>query len=313
MASTIYDITIVGGGPIGLFAAGMAAEMGAMCYLIESRFQYGGTLMTSYPDKTVYNFPGIQAIKGKDLIDMLAKKARSFGVVARFGEYVNDIIEGSRKTVILKSGRREYLSSTAILTTGLKAYCSPLGDRFELGDWDGDGIYEHWPHAGILRNKSVAVVNGLSGDIRVPAAIRKAVRNMTLILDGSFAVEQKLESRLSERSTIEFVQSPWEISKIAGGKRQKTVVLQNRETREARRISVEAVVALYDGQARQALYSNFGIEMMGQQVRVDQKMQTSLARVFAAGDIAWYPGKIKHLEAGIYEAGIAVKNALKLV
>ena len=310
MASTIYDITMIGGGPIGVFAAGLAGEMGAMCNVIESRLHLGGVMMAAYPDKEVYNFPGIQLIKGRDLINMLTEKARSFGLTARLGEYVNQILKGSNNTLIIKTNKQNYLSSTAIITTGLKAFYSPMVDSVQAESWESAGISESWPDPDLIRNKAVGVIDG-SGNAQIPIIVRNAARSIVFIIDEYYSGGQKVKLKSTEKAKISIVRSPWKLSRITADRNVKNLQFLNTRTGEEKQIPVDVVVALYDDQARQTLYSNFGIEMIGQQVKVDQRMQTSLKRVFAAGDIAWYPGKIKMLSAGINEATTAVKSALK--
>ena len=80
LRSTTYDITIIGGGPVGLYAGALAGEMGAQCNILESRCQMGGIMMSAYPDKNVYNFPGFPAIRGRELIQDLVNRVKAFGV-----------------------------------------------------------------------------------------------------------------------------------------------------------------------------------------------------------------------------------------
>ena len=97
MTSSIIDMTVIGGGPVGLFAAGAAGELGAVCQLIESRFDLGGMMLAIYPDKDVYNFPGVQVIKGRDLVSDLIHKATTLGMATRLGGYVEPTLRRAAK------------------------------------------------------------------------------------------------------------------------------------------------------------------------------------------------------------------------
>ncbi|OGC92408.1 MAG: hypothetical protein A2W25_17025 [candidate division Zixibacteria bacterium RBG_16_53_22] len=313
MASTVYDITIIGGGPVGLFTAATAGEMGAACNMIESRFHLGGIMMAVYPDKDVYNFPGITSIKGRDLINNLISKAQSDGMVAHLGEYVHDISMRSKNVVIIKSNKSEYVSSTAIITTGLKAHYSPFVDMIKIRNWNGAGIYDDWPQAAMIKEKRIAVILGRSAESDIPPHIRQAAEKIYLIYDERWMKSTPARTRDSNKGAFEVYQPPWLIREISGVEIPEIAVLENENTGERRELPLDAAIGLYENQARQTVYSNLGIEMAGQHVKVDQRMQTSLKRVFAAGDIAWYPGKVLLLTAGIYEARIAVKNALKMI
>ncbi len=307
MASRIFDISIIGGGPIGLFAAGAAGEMGAFCNIIESRLHLGGIMLSAYPDKDVYNFPGVQVIKGRDLISDLIQKAKNFGMIARLGEYVNNIKSGSKNTVIIKSNKGEYLSSTVLIAAGLKAQYSPLTELIQVEGWNGSGIYEGWPTAEAIAGRKIAVICGSKGIPEIPEEIVPISTNFVWIFEKS--------SNNVSASNLkgEIVGHPWAMAKISGQKTADCILLKNEISGEERSIQVDGIISLLDLQPRQTLYSNFGIEMLGQDIKVDQRMQTSLKRVYAVGDIAYYPGKIKLLSTGIYEARIAVKNALKVI
>ncbi len=307
MASRIFDISIIGGGPIGLFAAGAAGEMGAVCNIIESRLHLGGIMMSAYPDKDVYNFPGIQVIKGRDLIGDLIQKAKSFGMFARLGEYVNHIKSANKNTIIIKSNKGEYLSSTVLIAAGLKAQYSPLTDFIQVDGWNGSGIYEGWPSAETIAERKIAVICGSSGELEIPEEIIPHSANFVWIF------EKSPDSNFSAKLRGEIIGHPWVLAKIGGQKTADCMLLKNENSGEERSIEVDGIVSLLDFQPRQTLYSNFGIEMLGHNIKVDQRMQTSLKRVYAVGDIAYYPGKIKLLSTGIYEARIAIKNALKVI
>jgi thioredoxin reductase len=305
LVSKIYDISIIGGGPIGLFAAGIAGEQGALCNIIESRLHLGGIMMAAYPEKDVYNFPGFQVIKGRDLINELASKAKSFGAVTKFGEYVSDIRKGSSNTIIVKSNKGEYLSSTVILATGLKAQYSPLAELIDIRGWDGSGIYESWPPIESIGDKRVAIITGPNGDIDIPDEIASNSKDFIWLLSNSKIASRDLRG--------EIIRHPWKVIKIIGEKIPGYVLLKNEQSGKERSFEIDAVISLVDLQPRQTLYSNLGIEIVGSQVKVDQRMQTSMKRVYAVGDIAYYPGKIKLLSTGLYEAKIAVKNVLKII
>jgi ferredoxin/flavodoxin---NADP+ reductase len=307
--SDIIKMTIIGGGPIGLFAAGAAGELGAVSQIIESRLHLGGIMIATYPEKDVYNFPGVPVIKGRDLISDLIHKATTLGMIARLGEFVIDLKKGNKNTIIVKTNKDEYLSSTVVIASGIKAYYSPLTERVKIDDWNGSGIYESWPSIEAMAGKRVAVIAGAP----VEQHYLDEISNLGLKLiwylgESPDAVEQHITE---QKPRGEIIRRPWKIRQISGRKTPHCLVLQNEETGEERSFDIDAVIALMEMQPRQTVYANFGLETVGWQIKVDPRMQTNIKGIYAAGDTAYYPGKIKLLSTGIYEARIAVKNALK--
>ena len=311
MESMIHDITIIGGGPVGLFSGAVAGEMGASCNVLESRCQMGGIMMAVYPDKDVYNFPGVPVIRGRDLIHELLSKLKAFGVSIRPGEYVDQIRNGEDDVFIVKSNRTEYVSRAVLMTTGLKAYYSPLVDYIQIQDWDGEEIYEGWPSLDELQGRRIAVLYGTPSLFQIPMELEDAIKSITIVCDENTVASHTIEIEDSGKIKIDTYRNPWRILRISGKGKPESLVLLNSQTGEEKDLKVDLVVGFYQGHSRQTIFSNWGLEMLGQQIKVDQRMQTSLSRIYAAGDIAWYPGKIKLLSAGIYEAKIAVRNVLK--
>jgi len=304
-------MTIIGGGPVGLFAAGAAGELGAVCQVIESRFDLGGMMLAIYPDKDVYNFPGVQVIKGRDLVSDLIHKATTLGMATRLGEYVTELTKGSKDTVIVKTNKSEYLSSTVLIASGLKAYLSPLSDSVQIENWNGYGIFENWPKPEAIKGRKVAVIPGTHIDIEYFENIDTANSDFIWLTGEATEAVEKTVKSLETKGEI--ICKPWKIKQIIGHKTPQYLILQNKESGEERSIDIDAVISLVEPQPRQTVFSNFGIETVGGQIKVDSRMQTSFKRIYAVGDIAYYPGKIKLLSTGIYEARIAVKNALKII
>ena len=287
--------------------------MGALCNLIESRFHLGGMMMASFHNKDVYNFPGIPSIKGSSLINNLISKATSNGMKSQLGEYMYKVSGGGKGIVAVTTNRNQYMSSTVIITSGLKAFYSPFTDYIKIKDWDGTGVFDNWPAALVVKGKTVGIFYGGSQEIKVPPFIHEAAAEIMLVVDDNWATMHISRARAGLGSESLSWRKPWTIVEIRGNGIPESLVLVNEESGERIERKLDIAIGFYDGQARQTVFSNTGIEMIGQQIRVDQRMQTSMKRVYAAGDIAWYPGKVKVLSAGIYEAGVAIKNALKVI
>lgn len=74
----IYDITVIGGGPVGLFTAFYAGLRGISVKVIESLSELGGQPAILYPEKVIYDIPAFPAITGADLVDNLIEQLERF-------------------------------------------------------------------------------------------------------------------------------------------------------------------------------------------------------------------------------------------
>lgn len=262
--------------------------------------------MAAYPEKHVFNFPGIPSIIGRDLINDLINKARNHGVSFHLGEYT-DHIEGQNKdSLLIESNKGEYHSSILIIAAGLKAYFSSLTDFLRIANWNNTCIVENWPSPQAVENKRVAIICGNSREISIPPDISAAAREIKIFID-----QQSTQTSINLDDN-NIIRKPWTLQSITGNEIPEAVNIVNLSTGQSQVIETDFIIGFFDNHARQTLYSNLGIKTMGQFIEVDQKMQTSLRRVYAIGDIAWYPGKVMLLAAGVQEAKIAIKNGLKI-
>jgi thioredoxin reductase (NADPH) len=268
-------------------------------------------MMSVYPDKDVYNFPGIPLIRGRDLINDLVYKAIKHGAATRLGEYVRQISHGINGTLVIETEKNSYLSSAVIMTTGTKAYLSALSSYFHVENWDGSCVYESWPPPNLIQDRSIALICGSIERLQIPGDLKAIPARIYLIFDCDIADQQLSDIGLPDSQTINSYRKPWRLKEITGHGIPQSVILSNSKTGEERAVDIDMVIGLYENQTRQTLYSNWGIEMAGQHIKVDQRMLTSVKNIYAAGDIVWYPGKVKLLSEGVKEARTAVKNALK--
>ena len=135
--NTTTDITVIGGGPTGLFAAFYAGMRGASCRIIDALPALGGQLMALYPEKYIYDVAGFPRVLAKDLVAGLQEQALQFGAEARLGETVTGLrketIDGAEvfvlETVRLRRGRVQSIDGK--LSKGLFfQLCQSGGNRF---------------------------------------------------------------------------------------------------------------------------------------------------------------------------------------
>jgi ferredoxin/flavodoxin---NADP+ reductase len=311
----ITDITIIGGGPTGLFAAFYAGLRGISCRVVDALPQLGGQLMALYPEKYIYDVGGLPRILAKDLAKNMIEQGTQFGPEVVLGAEVQQLlVEGEHIRLVTPQG--DLLTRTVCITAGKGA----LNPRvLECPGWsehygEAGGVHTHVRQPEDFRGKRVLIVGGGDSAVDWVLGLRGIAREITLIhrRDEFRAHKSSVEEmRAAARDGHVSIRTPFEVREIHGnGGCVARVTLVNNETGETEPMDVEAVIALLGFKPDLGPIGNWGLELERNTIKVSQLMETNLPGVYAAGDVVHYPGKLELIATGYGEAAIAVNNAV---
>lgn len=309
----VYDVTIVGGGPVGLFGAFYAGLRGMKTKIIEALPQLGGQLTAVYPEKYIFDVGGYQAVLAKDLAAELVRQAKQFNPTIVLGQEVAEL-ERAGDVWKLTTDKQEHYSKTVIITVGMGAFSPkklPLPDleKYE----DGRGVEYTVQNLDEYRGKRVLVVGGGDSAVDWANMLEPVAQSVTLIhrRDQFRAHEASVEKLRSSSVTIK---TPYEAKALHGAERLEAVTIVNNKTKAEETLSVDACVFALGFTPDLSKVERWGLELDGDAIVVKNfKMETNLPGVFAAGDIATYDGKIKLIATGFGEVANAVNHAATLV
>jgi ferredoxin/flavodoxin---NADP+ reductase len=314
----IKDITIIGGGPSGLFAAFYAGLRGVSCRVIDALPQLGGQLMALYPEKYIYDVGGIPKILAKDLANAMIEQGMQFDPEVVLEAEVQELVREDGH-IRLVTARGDYLTRTVIITGGKGA----LNPRvLECPGWDdlygsGDGLHTHVRQPEDFRGKRVLIVGGGDSAVDWALGLQGIASEITLIhrRDQFRAHKASVDQmRALQREGNLHIRTPYEVRDIhneAGCVR--AAVIYHNDTGEDLEIPVDAVIALLGFKPDLGPISRWGLELERNSIKVSPLMETNLEGVYAAGDITHYPGKLELIATGYGEAAVAVNNAVHFV
>lgn len=314
--SDIKDVTIIGAGPTGLFAAFYAGLRGVSCRIVDALPQLGGQLMALYPEKYIFDVGGLPKILAKDLAKNMIEQGTQFGPEVVLEAEVQQLVrEGDLIKLITPKG--EFLTKTVIITAGKGA----LNPRvLECPGWEelygeeNGGIHTHVHQPEDFRDRRVLLIGGGDSAVDWALGLQGVAREITLIhrrdqfRAHKASVEQMRQTAAEGKLNI---LTPYEIRNLEGdgGCVTKAVVYHN-DTGEEKEIGVDAVVALLGFKPDLGPIGTWGLELERNSIKVSPLMETNLEGVYAAGDVVHYPGKIELIATGYGEAAIAVNNAV---
>jgi ferredoxin/flavodoxin---NADP+ reductase len=304
------DLLIIGAGPSGLYGAYYAGFRGLSVALMDSLPQPGGQVAAMYPEKMIYDVAGFPAIKGQDLIDDCVEQADQFSPRYFLGHRAEEMVHIDG-TVEVTSHRGVTVAARAVLITGGIGTFTPRplpdAEMFERR-----GLRYFVPKLDELKDLDVLIVGGGDSAFDWALNLHAIARSITLIhrRDRFRAHEHTVKQVLSSAVRV---MTHTEVARIYGEDQVKAVEVFNNQTDHRELLEVQAVVAALGFTADLGPLKKWGLKQERRAIAVDTTMATNLPRVFAAGDITDYPGKVKLISVGFGEAATAVNNAATVI
>jgi len=303
----IWDVIIVGAGPAGLSAA-LFTRMRRMSTLLLDTAVAGGQLASLYPKKPVHDFPSYTYVMGDALGRNFVDQARHMGAEIHEGEHVQMIArDDASNTIRITSNRATYEARSAIVATGGGAFEPRKINKPGEAELRGKGVLYGMPDLDESRGKRVLVIGG--GDSALESALSiKDSAQVTLIhmLDKWQGMDSYVEE--IEGSPIRAMLET-ETVEIRGDGRVQSVVVKHKKTGEGEEIPVDIVSINIGYLMDTKIVRQWGLTLEGNQVLVDNVMNTNVKGIFSCGDIATYPGKYKLLITACSEGAAAANTA----
>ena len=310
LASPIeVDLLVIGAGPTGLYATYYAGFRGLSVALMDSLPEVGGQIAALYPEKAIYDIAGFPAVRGQHLVDALNTQAQAWNPTMLLGRSALTVLE-TPDYVEVGTDTGEVVRARALLiTAGIGTFTPrelPAGSEYA-----DRGLRYFVPRLADLADLDVVIVGGGDSALDWALSLESIARTVTL-------VHRRPQFRAHERtveqvhaSTVQ-VLTPYEVARIGGDPVVAEVHLTSK-TAEPLVLPAQAVVAALGFIADLGPLESWGLELRRRHILVDRTMRTNRARVYAAGDIADYDGKVKLISVGFGEAALAVNNLAPLV
>jgi thioredoxin reductase (NADPH) len=303
----VWDVLIVGSGPAGLSAA-LFTRMRRMSTLLLETAVAGGQLASLYPKKPVHDFPSYTYVMGDALGRNFVDQARHMGAEIHEGEHVQMIArDEASNTIRVTSNRGTYEAKSVIVATGGGAFEPRKINKPGEAELRGKGVLYGMPDVDESRGKRVLVIGG--GDSALESAISiKDTSTVTLIhmLDkwqGMDSYVEEIEGS-SVRAMLET-----ETVEIRGQDRVESALVRNKKSGETEEIPTDIVSINIGYLMDTKIVRQWGLTLEGNQILVDNVMNTNVKGIFSCGDIATYPGKYKLLITACSEGAAAANTA----
>lgn len=305
----VYDITVIGGGPAGLFTAFYGGMRNASVKIIESLPQLGGQLATLYPEKYIYDVAGFPKIKAIDLVNNLKEQISMFSPSICLDQAVEQLEKLEDGTFKLTTNKEIHYSKSIIITAGVGAFQPRRLELEEAARFEGVNLHYFVDDMNQFAGKKVAILGG--GDSAVDWALM-----LEPIAEKVSLIHRRDKFRAHEHSVNQLKNSKVDIKTpyVASGlvceeDGIKEIILQEVKGETTVNIELDDLIVNYGFVSSLGPIKDWGLEIEKNSIVVNSKMETNIPGIYAAGDICTFPGKVKLIATGFGEAPTAVSNA----
>lgn len=309
MTRETYDVAMLGAGPTGLFGAFYAGMRHMKTLILDSLEELGGQLMTLYPEKYVYDVGGFPKILAKDLATGLVDQALQFHPTVVLGETVRTLTREDDEVWLLTTDKGAYRTRTIVISAGIGAF-EPRRLKVEgLEQFEGRGVQYLVRDKMALAGKRVMIVGGGDSAFDWAQNLEGVVQSMTLI--------HRREGFRAHEATIKQVQeggfcrilTHYEVRSVAGNSHLEEVTIFDNRTDEEETHPVDSLLINVGFKADLGPIKEWGLEMQKNGIVVNERMETNLPGIYAAGDVTEHDGKLDLIATGFGEAAVAVNFA----
>jgi len=311
------DILIIGAGPVGLFTVFEAGLLGLKCHLVDNLDKIGGQCIELYPEKPIYDIPGVPNQTGKEHIDSLLKQIEPFDYEVHLNQRVDKIEQSGDHWIAETSDGITFKTLNIFIAAGAGSF-EPRKPPVESPDkFLGKGIDYAVRSVDKYKDKDIVIFGGGDSALDWSVELANKAKSIKLVhrrddFRGAEHTENKMRNFVSS-GEIE-LKIPFVIKSIVGDKSFEGVEIMNFETKEIEVINCDEALFFFGLSKQLGPINDWEIDLNERKVQVDtEKFETNQKGIFAVGDINTYPGKLDLILCGFHETTLAVQEAFKRI
>ena len=304
----IYDITIIGGGPVGLFTAFYGGMRQAKVKIIESLPELGGQLSALYPEKYIYDVAGFPKVRAQDLVNGLKKQLEPFEPTICLEEAVEQVERQKDETFTLQTNKAIHYTKAIIITAGIGAFQPKKLELEKAEAFESANLHYFIQDMNHFAGKKIALFGGGDSAVDWALMLESIAEKVTLIhrRDKFRAHEHSIERLM--KSSVD-VKTPYVPAELIGDEMITQVTIEHAKEGTRHTLDIDDVIVNYGISSSLGPMKSWGLEMDKNSIIVNSKQETNIPGIYAAGDVCTYEGKVKLIAVGFGEGPTAVNNA----
>ena len=312
------DILVIGAGPVGLFTVFEAGILGLKCTLIDNLDKPGGQCAELYPDKPIFDIPGVPYQTAQEHVDALLKQIEPFEYDLILNERVESMSKKDDVWIVTTNKGSKVETPNIFIAAGAGSF-EPIKPNLErdYSSLEGNKIFYAIKDKTLFKDKKVAIFGGGDSALDWTVELQKVGAEVSLVhrrdaFRGAPDTEISVR-KLNEERKIELL-TPFIIKDIVGNENIDSIKLFNTETKEELDINTDYILFFYGLNKKLGPINDWNLELSGNKIQVNtENFETDKEGIFAVGDINTYPGKLNLILSGFHETTLAVQKAFNRV
>jgi thioredoxin reductase (NADPH) len=308
MENELYDFTIIGGGPTGLFGAFYAGLRQMKTKIIDSLPQLGGQLSALYPEKYIYDVAGFRKVLAKDLVSELSEQALQNNPTVCLEEKCITLehIDGE---IVITTNKATHRTKTVLIAGGVGAFAPRRLELAGITELEGKGVHYFVTDTERFRGRRIVIVGGGDSAFDWSLALGEIAASCIQIhRSATFRAHEDTVSKVQDGGNVD-IRTFHELRGVHGTDCLEAVTVVDTQSGEETQIVCDDVILTLGFLSNLGPIKEWGLELQKNQIVVNSHMETNLPGVFAAGDICTYDGKLKLIVTGVAEAATAANFA----
>ncbi len=302
------DVVIIGAGPCGLFQVFELGLLGLKAEVVDSIRQPGGQCTELYPDKPIYDIPGIPVCSGEELVERLLKQIEPFDCGMHLGEEVTEVEPHDDHFIVRTSAGKSFQAKAVVIAGGVGSF-QPRALRAAGVDEFGARVHYRVKDPGQFKNRNVVIAGGGDSALDWVLELAGTARRITLVhrRDAYRAVDASVEAmrKLVADGAMDLVENA-KITELRGRDGILRSVVATTKDGTATDIEADHLLVFFGLAPKLGPIASWGLDINRKTINVDtERFETSTPGIYAIGDINQYPGKKKLILCGFHEAALA--------
>jgi thioredoxin reductase (NADPH) len=318
MSDTIKtDVLIVGAGPIGLFAVFELGLLDIKAHLVDILDKVGGQCAELYPEKPIYDIPGIPYITGHGLTDALMQQIKPFGPTFHLGEMVTTLEKiGDPLFRVATDRGKVFEVKSVVIAAGGGSFQPKRPPINGIEPYENTSVFYAVRKMDAFRDKKLLIVGGGDSALDWTLNLQPIAKRLTLVhrrddFRGAPDSVNKMRALVAAGAMDLKI---GQVSGLEGGDGQLSACSVKGNDGAVTRIDVDAMLPFFGLTMKLGPVADWGLKMEDELIPVDTAtFETSMPGLFAIGDINTYPGKLKLILSGFHEAALMSQKAHRYV
>lgn len=311
------DAVIIGAGPVGLFAVFELGLLDIKAHLIDILDKPGGQCAELYPEKPIYDIPGLPVVTGQELTDRLLEQAKPFSPEFHLQQRVDALErQDDGSTILVTDIGTRFHAKTVIIAAGGGSFTPKRPPLPGIEAYEGPSVFYAVRRIEDFRDKNIVIAGGGDSALDWVLSLQPVAASITLVhrREKFRAAPDSVNKvmTLVEEGKVSFILG--QVMELDGADGKLGAVTIRSKEGEMISQPCDTLLPFFGLTMKLGPVADWGLNLHENLIPVDtEKFETSQSGIFAIGDINSYPGKLKLILSGFHEAALMAQEAHRIV